>query len=40
MKKAQAAGDVNEQLNLLKFQPVLLNQRNEICKILGNRVIQ
>ena len=40
MKNAQAAGDVNAQLELLKFQPVLLNQRNEICKILGNRVIQ
>lgn len=40
IKKAQETGDVNEQLNLLKFQPVLLNQRNEICKILGNRVIQ
>ena len=40
MKNAQAEGDVNAQLELLKFQPVLLNQRNEICKILGNRVIQ
>ena len=40
MKKAQEAGDVNAQLELLKFQPMLLNQRNEICKILGNRVIQ
>jgi len=40
MKNAQAAGDINAQLELLKFQPMLLNQRNEICKILGNRVIQ
>ena len=39
IKDAQANGDVNEQLQLLSYQPALLQQRNEICKLLGNRVI-
>ncbi len=39
LKEAQASGDVNGQLQLLKHQPELLAQRNEICKLLGNRVI-
>lgn len=39
LKQAQASGDVNGQLQLLKHQPELLAQRNEICKLLGNRVI-
>ena len=39
LKEAQATGDWNCQMELLKFQPQLLDQRNEICKILGNRVI-
>lgn len=39
LKQAQASGDVNAQLQLLKHQPELLAQRNEICKLLGNRVI-
>ncbi len=39
LKEAQATGDWNCQMELLKYQPQLLDQRNEICKILGNRVI-
>ncbi len=39
LKQAQAAGDVNLQLQLVAHQPELLNARNEICKLLGNRVI-
>jgi DNA primase len=39
LKDAQANGDTNTQLQLLSYQPALIKQRNEICKILGNRVI-
>ena len=38
LKAAQAAGDWSKQAQLLSYQPQLLAQRNEICKILGNRV--
>lgn len=39
MKEAQAAKDVNLQMQLLATQPELISRRNEICKILGNRVV-
>ena len=39
LKQAQADGDQNLQLQLLAYQPALISQRNEICKLLGNRVI-
>lgn len=39
IKEAQAANDIERQLSLLSFQPKLLEQRNEICKRLGNRII-
>lgn len=39
LKDAQAANDVNLQLQLLAHQPDLIAARNEICKLLGNRVI-
>jgi DNA primase len=39
LKQAEASGDVNTQLQLLKHQPELLAARNDLCKILGNRVI-
>ncbi len=39
LKEAQAKGDVDRQMLLLQHHPQLLAQRNEICKILGNRVI-
>ena len=39
LKEAQAANDVDRQLQLLAAQPELLHARNDICKILGNRVI-
>lgn len=38
LKAAQAAGDWSKQAQLLSYQPQLIAQRNEICKILGNRV--
>ncbi len=38
LKAAQAAGDWSKQAQLLAYQPQLIAQRNEICKILGNRV--
>ncbi len=38
LKAAQEAGDWNKQAQLLAYQPQLIAQRNEICKILGNRV--
>ena len=40
LKDAQAIGDTNAQLQLLSYQPALIRARNEICKHLGNRVIQ
>ena len=39
LKAAQAANDVEQQMTLLGRQPELLARRNEICKRLGNRVI-
>ena len=39
LKEAQANNDVDTQMRLLAHQPELLSARNEICKILGNRVI-
>ena len=39
LKAAQAANDVEQQMKLLGRQPELLARRNEICKRLGNRVI-
>ena len=39
LKDAQAINDTNAQLQLLSYQPALIRQRNEICKLLGNRVI-
>lgn len=39
LKEAQANNDWERQMQLLAHQPELLAQRNEICKILGNRVI-
>jgi len=39
LKEAQAKNDWETQLAILKHQPELLAQRNEICRILGNRVI-
>ena len=39
LKLAQTNNDWNTQMALLKHQPQLLEARNEICKILGNRVI-
>jgi DNA primase len=39
LKEAQAAKDVNLQMQLLATQPELISRRNEICKILGNRVV-
>ena len=39
IKQAQASGDISAQLQLLKHQPELLKARNELCKVLGNRVL-
>ena len=39
IKDAQEKNDVDRQLLLLQHHPQLLAQRNEICKILGNRII-
>ena len=39
LKEAQANGNIKQQFELLAQQPQLMAQRNEICKILGNRVI-
>lgn len=39
LKAAQAQGDLKRQFELLKFQPELIATRNELCKILGNRII-
>lgn len=39
LKAAQEANDVDRQMQLLAHQPELLKMRNDICKILGNRVI-
>ena len=39
LKDAQEKNDVDRQMLLLQHHPQLLSQRNEICKILGNRII-
>ena len=39
LKAAQENGDLTRQFELLTHQPALLTMRNELCKILGNRVI-
>lgn len=39
LKEAQANNDIDRQLQILAHQPELIQARNEICKILGNRVI-
>ena len=39
LKEAQEKGDIDTQMTLLQHHPLLLEQRNEICKLLGNRVI-
>jgi len=39
LKQAQANNDWERQMLILKHQPELLNLRNDICKRLGNRVI-
>jgi DNA primase len=39
LKDAQEKNDVDQQMLLLSHHPQLLAQRNEICKRLGNRII-
>ena len=39
LKEAQATGNWDRQMQLLAHQPLLLNTRNDLCKRLGNRVI-
>ena len=39
LKQAQTEKNWERQMQLLAHQPKLLAQRNEICKVLGNRVI-
>ena len=39
LKEAQAKNDVDRQMLLLQHHPQLLAQRNDICKLLGNRII-
>ena len=39
LKDAQEKNDVERQRLLLQHHPQLLAQRNEICKLLGNRII-
>jgi DNA primase len=39
LKEAQEKNDVDRQRVLLTHHPQLLAQRNEICKRLGNRII-
>lgn len=39
LKEAQANNDIDRQLQILAHQPELIQARNEICKLLGNRVI-
>jgi len=39
LKEAQRTGNWEYQVALLKHQPELLAQRNEICKLLGNRIL-
>ena len=39
LKEAQEKNDVDRQMQLLAHHPKLIAQRNEICKLLGNRII-
>lgn len=39
LKEAQASGNWDRQMRLLAYQPQLLQARNDLCKLLGNRVI-
>ena len=39
LKQAQEANNIDRQMALLAHQPELLAMRNELCKILGNRII-
>ena len=39
LKDAEAQGDVQRQFQLLRNQPALLQARNDLCKVLGNRVL-
>ena len=39
LKDAEAQGDVQRQFQLLARQPELLQARNDLCKVLGNRVL-
>lgn len=39
LKAAQEANDMTRQFELLAHQPELLQTRNELCRVLGNRVI-
>ena len=39
LKEAQATGNWEQQKALLAHQPLLIAQRNEICRVLGNRTI-
>jgi len=39
LKEAQQKNDVDRQMVLLSHHPQLIAQRNEICKRLGNRII-
>ena len=39
LKEAQEQGDVQRQFVLLSQQPELIAMRNDLCKVLGNRVI-
>ena len=39
LKEAQEKGDIDTQMVLLQHHPKLLEVRNDICKQLGNRVI-
>ena len=39
LKEAQAKNDINRQMELMQLYPELLNIRNSLCRILGNRVI-
>ena len=39
LKQAQAKNDFDRQMQLLAHQPNLLQARNDLCKLLGNRVV-
>jgi hypothetical protein len=39
LKEAQAENNWERQMQLLSHQPLLLQARNDLCRLLGNRVI-